>query len=69
MIMENNLSTFSKISTKMDYEGRWVLISNNEVIASGTAKDIKEEMKHFRKNHPSNIPLIAKIPKKIMQIV
>lgn len=69
MNMENNFSTFEEISDMPRYQGRWVVILNKKVVAAGTAKKIKEKMMHIRKEHPKEIPLIAKVPKKILQIV
>jgi len=67
--MEGEISTFTKISKKTDYEGKWVVILNKRVIFSGAAEQLKKEMKKIRKKHPNDIPLIAKVPRKIMQIV
>jgi len=46
-----------------------VVILNKRVIFSGTAEQLKKEMKKIKKEHPHEIPLIAKVPRKIMQIV
>jgi len=67
--MEGEISTFSKISKKTDYEGKWVVILNKRVVFSGAAEQLKKEMKKIRKDHPHEIPLVAKVPRKIMQIV
>lgn len=69
MTMESNFSAFEKISGTSKYEGRWVIILDKKVVAAGTAKKIKERIKTIRKEHPKEIPLIAKVPKKVLQIV
>ena len=69
MIMDSNFSTFAKISQESAFEGQWVVILDEKIVARGTARKIKEEMKSIRKNHPKEMPLIAKVPKKVMQIV
>jgi len=67
--MKGNITTFSKISGQTKYEGRWVIILKKKVVFSGTAKDVREEMARIRKEHPDETPLVAKVPRKIMQIV
>ena len=69
MIMDSNFSTFAKISQEPAFEGQWVVILDEKVVARGTARKIKEEMKAIRKKYPKEMPLIAKVPKKVMQIV
>ncbi len=67
--MNTNVSTFAEISQEAKYEGQWVIIVNKKVAFSGTAKEIKEKIEHIRKEYPNELPLIAKVPKKILQIV
>ncbi|MFX1562186.1 MAG: DUF5678 domain-containing protein [Promethearchaeota archaeon] len=69
MIMNGNFSTFERISEEPEYEGQWVVILDKKVVARGTSKEIKEEMETIRKEHPEEIPLIAKVSRKAMQIV
>ena len=69
MVMESNFSAFSRISEKGTFEGQWVVIVKEKVVANGTAKDIKKKMVLIRKEYPNDVPMIAKIPKKVLQIV
>lgn len=69
MNMEGEVATFSKISRNTDFEGKWVVILGRKVLFSGKPKQLKTEMKKIRKEHPNQIPLIAKVPERIMQIV
>ncbi len=69
MVMESNFSTFSRISEERKFEGQWVVILKDKVVANGTAKDVKERMNLIRKEYPNEVPMIAKIPKRVLQIV
>lgn len=69
MNMEGNFSTFVEISERSSNGGEWVVIINKKVVASGTAKEIRDKIKTIRKQYPHELPLIAKIPTKAMQIV
>ena len=44
MIMDSNFSTFARISQESAFEGQWVVILDEKVVARGTARKIKEEM-------------------------
>ena len=51
------------------YRGKWIIIVNKEVVASGIKEEMKELLKDVMKKYPGYMPLIAKIPEKIAQIV
>ena len=67
--MEGEISTFNRISKETRYGGKWVVILKEKVVFSGKADQLKKEMKRIRKEYPNQIPLVAKVPKKIVQIV
>lgn len=67
--MNNNYKLFKRISNNPEYSGKWIIILNEKVIANGSALQIREIMNKIRTEHPNETPFIAKIPKKIMQIV
>ena len=69
MNMEGEVSTFSRISRNSDYEGKWVVILGKKVLFSGKSEQLKTQMKKIRREHPNQIPLIAKVPERLMQIV
>jgi len=69
IIMDGGVSAFIKASKDPRYEGKWVVILKNKVVFSGKAEELKKGMNYIRKKHPNAVPLIAKVPKKIAQIV
>jgi len=69
IIMDGEVSAFIKASKNPRYEGKWIVILNNKVVFSGKAGELKKGMNNIRKKHPHAVPLIAKVPKKIAQIV
>jgi hypothetical protein len=66
--MSDNFSAFVALP-KEKYEGQWVVLLNKEVVASGTAKEIKERLVKIRKKYPKEVPFLAKVPHKTLQIV
>jgi len=51
------------------YRGKWVIIIDRKVVASGTKEEMKELLKDVMKRYPNSVPLIAKIPENVAQIV
>jgi len=66
--MVDNFSAFTEVP-KDEYCGQWVIMLNEKVVAHGSPKAIKDKMKKIREQHPNEIPFLAKVPKKILQIV
>ena len=66
--MAGNFSAFLEIP-RNQYDGQWVVLLNKKVVAHGSAREIKHEVERIRKENPSEIPFVAKVPKKILQIV
>ena len=69
IIMDNEVSAFMKASKNPHYEGKWIVILGSKVVFSGRAEELKKGMEDIRKKNPHAVPLIAKVPKKIAQIV
>lgn len=49
------------------YSGKWVVIVNEEVVASG--KDSKKLLQEVKEKYPGETPLLAKVPKRILQVL
>lgn len=49
-----------------EYEGEWVAICNNKIVAHG--KDVKKVFEDAQKKFPKNKPLLSKIPSKATMI-
>jgi len=66
--MAHNFSSFSALP-KERYQGQWVVMVDGTVVASGSAGDMQRVMSRVRKQYPGKTPFLAKVPKKMMQIV
>ena len=51
------------------YRGKWVIIVDRRVVASGTKEEMKTLLKEVMRKYPRSTPLIAKIPENVAQIV
>lgn len=49
-----------------EYEGEWVAICDNKIVAHG--KDVKKVFEDAQKKCPGNKPLLSKIPSKATMI-
>ena len=68
MNMVSNFSAFNAIPTE-NYQGEWIVVVEGEVVASGTATEIRKAMPRIRKEFPNKTPLLAKVPRKVLQVV
>ena len=49
------------------YSGKWVVVVNQKIVASG--KDSKKLLEKVEKKYPKQTPMLAKVPKKILQVL
>jgi len=68
MIMDD-FSAFVNLSKKNEFDGQWIVMIKARVVASGSAKIIKEKLISIRKEYPHDTPFLAKVSSKTFQIV
>lgn len=51
------------------YAGKWVVVLDKEVVASGDRKEIGKELAQIRKRYPRKRPMVAKVPVQAAMIV
>ena len=49
------------------YSGKWVVFIGGKVVGSG--KNVKKLLKKVEKEYPSEIPMVARVPEKVLQIL
>jgi len=49
-----------------EYVGKWVVILNKKVVASGT--DIKGVLEDAKRKYPNKTPFLAKVPERILRV-
>jgi len=49
-----------------EYVGKWVVILNKKVVASGT--DIKGMLEDAKRKYPNKTPFLAKVPERILRV-
>ena len=49
------------------YSGKWIVVVNQKIVASG--KDSKKLLEKIEKRYPKQTPMLAKVPKKILQVL
>ena len=52
-----------------EFAGKWVVILDKRVVASGNKNEIGEKLAEIRKKYPSSHPLVMKVPLKSAMIL
>jgi len=59
--MDGNYEFYMKADLS-PYVGKWIAISNDEIVSSG--KDPKKVLREAKKKYPHSQPLLARVPEK-----
>ena len=47
-----------------EFAGKWIIVLDRKIVASGNRKEIGDKLSKIRKEHPHMRPLVMKVPLK-----